>query len=382
MRLTLVISSLGCGGAERVMTAMANYWAARGRVITLLTLDDDSSPPFYDLDERIRHKPLGLAGFSGNSLTGLWNNLKRIYRLRRAIRASNPNAVISFMDKTNVVTLLATRGLGVPVIVSEHTDPSLKSIGSIWQQLRRWTYPFADRIVVLSKTALDYFPRILRSRACIIPNPVSQPQMNTPSDRQLLKPSLVAMGRFIQEKGFDLLLQAFARVKDKHRGWTLTILGEGQLRAELEAMRDTLGLNDRVFLPGTVKHPQEVLMQGDLFVMSSRREGFPMALCEAMACGLPAICTACSDGPTSIVRNEIDGLLIPTEDVDALAEALDRLMADEAERRRLANSAQSVTDRFGVEKVMSMWDEALEERSVKQRFSKSAQLRNLGAGKS
>src|ERR1044072_3158441 len=163
MRLTLVISSLACGGAERVMSVMANYWAARAWDVPLLTLDDGSAPPFYDIDDRVRHSALGLAGNSRNRAYGLQNNSRRISGLRRAIRNSRPDAVISFMDKTNVVTLLAAQGLNVPVIVSEHTDPFLNSIGGIWKQLRKWTYPLADMIIVLSKAALDYFPPRLAS---------------------------------------------------------------------------------------------------------------------------------------------------------------------------------------------------------------------------
>src|SRR5689334_5516281 len=152
MRLTLVISSLQCGGAERVMAIMANYWAARGHVITLLTLDGAKSP-FYELDCRVQHQALGVAGPSLNLVRGLSSNLKRIGALRRALRASHSDAVISFADKTNVLVLLASRGLKVPVIVSEHTDPALSPIDRVWHQLRQRVYPMADLIVVLTQEA-------------------------------------------------------------------------------------------------------------------------------------------------------------------------------------------------------------------------------------
>jgi GalNAc-alpha-(1->4)-GalNAc-alpha-(1->3)-diNAcBac-PP-undecaprenol alpha-1,4-N-acetyl-D-galactosaminyltransferase len=377
MRLTLVISSLACGGAERVMTVMANYWAARAWHVTLLTLDDGTAAPFYDVDYRVRHSPLGLAGNSGNRAYGLRNNVRRVSGLRRAIRNSRPDAVISFIDKTNVVTLLAAQGLNVPVIVSEHTDPFLNPIGGVWKRLRGWTYPLADMIVVLSETALDYFPPRLQSRTRVIPNPVSRPVTDAGPRGQLVKPSVVAMGRLSREKGFDLLLRAFARVKDSHREWSLTILGEGPLRAELESLRDGLGLAGSVHLPGRVKRPHEVLAQGELFVMPSRREGFPMALCEAMACGLPVVCADCSGGLREIVRSGIDGLLVPAENADALAAAMGSLMRDESERKRLASGARHVTERFGVEKVMGMWEEALERAGMKTRFGEPSRLGSL-----
>jgi UDP-N-acetylglucosamine:LPS N-acetylglucosamine transferase len=157
MRCTLIIHSLTSGGAERVISRMANYWAAKGWQINLLTLDDGTEPPFLRPRRQIFHIPLGIAGYSPNPIIGLWNNLTRIQGLRTAIINSKPNVVISFMHQTNEIVLLATRSLKVPVIVSERIDPVRHSTGRIWEQMRQWTYPLADRIVVQTKRAGDYF---------------------------------------------------------------------------------------------------------------------------------------------------------------------------------------------------------------------------------
>ncbi len=368
MRITLVIFSLSHGGAERVMSTLANYWAAKCWNVTMLTFDNGELPPFYELKSEIHHRSLGIAKDSPNLLIGIWLNLKRIWLLRGAIRNSKPDAVISFMDTTNIVTLLATRGLKVPVIVSERIDPAMHSIGRIWERLRRWTYPFADRVVVQSKGALAYFSSKQQSRACILPNPVSLPMKPEQKSDKLsigqfpakdARRSLVGMGRLTRQKGFDLLLQAFARLKDSHPEWTLTILGEGELRAELESLCNSLGLSDLVDFPGVVKNPYKILQQADIFVMSSRFEGFPNALCEAMACGLPVISTDCPSGPREIIRDGIDGILVPNENVDALAAGMNRLMSDEQERKRLSARATEVLERFSLENVMEMWEEVL-----------------------
>ncbi len=361
-RLTLVIPSLGCGGAERVMTVMANYWAARGWPVTLFTFDNASAAPFYELDTRVRHFPLGLASNSRSALSGLRNNLERVLFLRQAIKSSRPDAVISFLDTTNVVTLLATRGLNIPVIVSERIDPARHRLGRAWDRLRNWTYPMADLVVAQSNAALNYFSPKIQVRASIIPNPVSpQSEERFATKKKMANPSLIAVGRLDRQKGFDLLIEAFAQIKDRHNEWTLTIFGEGPERPELESLRGRLALEGRVFLPGSVKNLHDILVRANLFVMSSRYEGFPNALCEAMAHGLAVISTNCPSGPREIIRDGVDGLLVASDNAVALASAMDRLMSSEVERARLALRAPDVTKRFGVERVMELWNAALSE---------------------
>ena len=159
-------------------------------------------------------------------------------------------------------------------------------------------------------------------------------------------------------KGFDLLIEAFGRCATKHADWSLVILGEGPERASLQTFAVALGIADRVSLAGQVQEPATILNGADLFVLSSRSEGFPNALLEAMACQLPVVSTDCG-GPRNIIRDGVDGILVPPDDVTALADAMDRLMANPDERRRLGAGALEVIERFSMEKVMTMWDEAV-----------------------
>lgn len=355
-RIALVIPTLTSGGAERVMTTLANAWAADGRAVTLLTLDDGLQPPFYPLHPAVAHQPLDVSGASRNAVEAVTGNLRRIWAIRRAVSAARPDVVLSFLDTTNVQTLLATRGLGIPVVVEEHTDPAQKRIGG-WEPLRRLLYPRASRVVLLSEAARDYFGPAVRRRSAVIPNPiVVEPAEESPatnSDRRLA----VAMGRFGPEKGFDLLLTAFAGIAADQPNWDLVIWGDGPLRADLLRRRDDLGLRDRVSMPGRTATPHRELRRADLFVMSSRREGFPMALGEAMACGLPAVSTDCPSGPRQIIRDGTDGLLVAPEDPAALAAGLSTLMSDDALRARFAARAPEVLERFGLARVLAIWDE-------------------------
>jgi GalNAc-alpha-(1->4)-GalNAc-alpha-(1->3)-diNAcBac-PP-undecaprenol alpha-1,4-N-acetyl-D-galactosaminyltransferase len=369
MRVTFVISSLGLGGAERTMSIMANYWAAKGWAITLICLDG-ALVPFYDLAPGVRHVPLGVTRDSPRALDAVANNIARIAALRRAIVASQADVVISFMHTVNVLTLVATRFLRIPVIVSEHMPPwvplseyaacnALRSF--LWNKLRSLTHPFTSLLVVLTADARSYYSAAMQSRTKVIPNcvqyvaeePVALPHGAT-------RPLVIAMGRLARQKGFDHLLTAFSRLGDRFPEWSLAILGEGPLRGDLEQMVARLGIADRVHLLGAVRNPYAYLSAADLFVMSSRYEAFPNALLEAMAAGLPAISYQCCEGVREIIRDGVDGLLVAPGDVEGLVAAMERVMGDGAQRGRMASRALEVRDRFSPDKVMRMWEEAID----------------------
>ncbi len=361
MRITLAISTFDIGGAQRVMALMANYWAAQGHNVTLVSLSPQSTDCFelHHLVKRISLNLLSASAYLGRALC---QNALRVLRLRDELRKLRPDVVISFMDTTNVLTILASRGLGIPVIISERTDPRQHAIGLAWNTLRSLLYRRADALVVQSPDLRDWAREVAGdARVHIIPNPLN-PVFNgsaKAAHRRGSGHTVVAMGRLVRLKGFDLLIEAFARCAGQHPEWSLVILGEGEERSNLESLIVAMGLHDRVWLAGKVPHPSQVLGQADLFVLSSRFEGFPNALMEAMACKLAVISTDCPSGPRNIVRDGMDGLLIPTDDVNALAKSMDHLMADPMERQRLGDSATEVVERFNLEKIMSMWDEVV-----------------------
>ena len=197
-----------------------------------------------------------------------------------------------------------------------------------------------------------------RVRGQAIPNFIHVPcSPATGIKRNSERHLLIAMGRLVHQKGFDLLLQAFAQIAGRHPQWTLTILGEGPLRSELQSQTEALHLQERVHFTGAVANPFPMLRAADLFVFPSRFEGFGMALAEAMACGLPAVSFDCPEGPAEIIRDGIDGILVPPEDVGALAKALDRLMDDTQERQRLAERAPDVLERFSRDRILLVWQE-------------------------
>lgn len=362
IRITLVISSLNIGGMERAACTMLNYWAAAGWGPTVLTFDDGRTPPFYRLDPGVRHVSLGIALVSENPAAGLWHNLRRVGVLRRAIRESAPDVVLGFMNTTNVLALIAVRGLGVPVVASEHLNPDYHPLGPAWESLRWLTYHWAARLAINSESFRGFFPHRVRARAVVLPSPiVLEGWHGATPDTQWPRPVVMAMGRLTPVKGLDILLQAFARLAARFPEWTLVVLGEGPSRPELERLRDELGLDGRVHFPGKFPNPQPALTQADLFVLPSRSESFPMALCEAMACGLPVITTEYHPGVHDIVRASVDAVVVPSEDPGAMAIAMERLMVDPVERRRLGARATEITERYSPDRVMRRWNALLEE---------------------
>lgn len=352
---------LGPGGAERVAARTANHWAEKGWDVSILTyVDDVECPPFYDLHPDIEYTPLGIFGASDTLLQGVWNNLARVRVLRKAIAERDPDVIVSHIDRENVLTYLATRGLGIPQVARLSQHPYREDENQLWEHLRRFTYRHVDRLVVQTQRGHSDLWRRARQRAVVIPNPVVEPPEPHGADTvDIPNPAIVTIGSLTEQKNHDLLLRAFATVVEAQPDWHLVLVGDGPLRSEIQRTARRLGIEDRVHLMGVIQEVYHVLRQAELFVLPSRYEGFPNALAEAMAVGLPVIATDCETGPRELIRDGVDGLLVPNNDVAALAAALSRLINAPGERARLSSRAPEVVERFSFDDVMATWDDLL-----------------------
>jgi GalNAc-alpha-(1->4)-GalNAc-alpha-(1->3)-diNAcBac-PP-undecaprenol alpha-1,4-N-acetyl-D-galactosaminyltransferase len=364
MRVTFAIPSLGSGGAERVLTILANTWASKGWEVTIITLNKPAWESFYEVDGRICWIRLGLLIEAANPLAGLWNNVQRVRALRKAIRQSNPQVVISFINTMNVLVLAAARGLDIPVIISERSDPVKHPINAAWNGLRQWTYPWASYMVAQSRPAQGFFKPVLGEKIGIIPNPILPiPEVQGETPFLVQRPVVLAAGRLSREKGCDLLIRAFAKLSDQYPDWNLLILGEGPQRTELETQVAEMGLQERISLPGRVKNPYDYFCKGDLFVLPSRYEGLPNALCEAMACGMAVVAANCSPGVAEVVQDGINGLLAETENADSLAAGMGQLMGDKARRASLGQQASLSVEPYQLNRVVAQWEDLIREIS-------------------
>lgn len=359
MNLGLVISSLSSGGAERVMSQLANYWTERGETVTLITIDSCDSDR-YALDPRIRRVALGMMSDSRRFAAAILNNYRRIVVLRKALIATGATVVLSFEDRTNVLVLLATAWIPLRRVISERIDPNQHRIGKTWNFLRRLTYPLADALVVQTAVLLPWARAVTlgKRQVEVIANPVRNMDAFVREDAERLQHTIVAVGRLTPQKGFDILLTAFAQIADEFESWKLVILGEGPDRGVLAELAQVLAIADRVALPGWLSEPGEVLMRASLFIMSSRYEGFPNALLEAMACGLSVISTNWA-GSEELVTDGFDGLLVPVGSPAQLAAAMRRLISDGDMRDRMGWNARAVCKRYELSSVMQRWDAVL-----------------------
>jgi len=372
MRLIIFISSMRGGGAERVTANLANHWAAQGwkvTIVTLALLSDD----FYELSPAVTRIALTLDGNSRNSLVGMVQNLRRVMALRRVLRKIQPDIALGMMTSANVLLALSSFGLRIRAIGSEHVHPAQYPLSPLWEGLRRHIYGWLGAVTALTGESACWLKAHTNvRRVTVIPNaapwplPVQEPKVKPESVCSLGRKVLLGVGRLEAQKGFDWLLEAFAALAQKHPDWDLVILGEGSLRTMIEHQVQTVGLEKRIFIPGRVGNVGDWYARADLYVMSSRFEGFPNTLAEALAYGLPAVSFDCDTGPRDIIRHEIDGLLVPPGDVASLTAALKRLMSDADLRQRFAERAVEARDRFSIERIAGMWEELFEGVSHEQ----------------
>jgi glycosyltransferase involved in cell wall biosynthesis len=357
-----VVSSLSAGGAERVISEMANWWAVHDREVAVLTLENVYAD-HYRLHPRVRRITIDWQ-LPRTRLHIPAQYIKHQIMLRGAVLGYTPDVMISFIDRTNIRMLFALAGTGIPIIISERTDPRHHRIGLCWSLVRRLIYPFSDALVVQTDSVASWASRIVQGRKIrVIPNfvrPTPEPE-NIAEEAQRFESFVLTVGRLGKEKGYDLLIRAFAMAKAAQAGWRLVILGEGPERSNLERLAGNLGIGDAVLMPGIVQEPTEWMRQAAFFVLPSRYEGFPNALLEAMACGCAVIAADCPSGPAEIIRHNVDGLLVPSEDVGALADAMGRLIKDEDLRFRLGQQALAVRSLFSQAQIMAQWENLIED---------------------
>lgn len=362
MNLVFLTNNLSAGGAERVTTTLSNVWSVLGVNVVLIVTFKEVCDPFYPLDPRVQLR------FLANEVNGSRkgkHHLHRLLTLRRMILETRPDVVVSFLPNVNIAAILATAFTGIPCVIGERSDPLDQPIGRLWSMACQMLYRYADAVTVQTDSVANRIGKIYPALkwVAVIPNPLPnelvelQPRIprGAPSNGRRV---LLSVGRLSIEKRTGKIIDAFAQVADRHPDWDLHLVGDGPLRETLLQQIDDCGLQiGRVQLLGRSHEPWKLMRDADAFVLASAYEGFPNALLEAVALGLPSISTDCNSGPREISDNGSVVCLVPTDDHKALVEALDAMMGDEHLRIKLSHEgAKSVRQRFVLGEVLKLWD--------------------------
>jgi glycosyltransferase involved in cell wall biosynthesis len=365
MRIAFVQAGLGAGGAEKIVSLLAQHRLSLGDEVHVLAFRNEPNGSYFPYDERVKiETPPPSSLIPGSRL---YRVAARAIWLRSRFKEIRPDLIVSFLTKTNVLVMLASLGLEIPLVISERNNPLKQGAHAFWHPASLMLARRAGAVVMQTEAAYEMLPGSLKARALVIPNPSVTPNGSHSVGGN--GKTIVAVGRLVEQKGFDLLIDAVARLTADLPEVRLIIFGEGPDRDALEARAAALGIGDRVSLPGNTTRPGTWISAGDVFVLSSRYEGFPNVLIEALAGGLPAVAFDCPWGPSAILTHEENGMLVPAENVDALATSLKRMLTDQAMRKRLSAAAPSAAARFSLSSVLASWDSVLAKTTSGSSFS-------------
>lgn len=351
--LIFYINAIHEGGAERVIIQVAKHFAASGyRSILVTSFVDENEYAVPDEVERIKLEE------KQAKQNKIQRNIKRIVALRKICKKYKPDAIISFMAEPNVRAILANVGLKTKTIISVRNDPNREYGGRVGKFIGKRILPIADGCIFQTEEAQAWFPDSLKRKSRIIFNDVDPIFFQT---EYVGGKDIVTLGRLCKQKNHKLLIDAFAKICEKHKDTDLLIYGIGPLENEMKQYIRDCGLDSRISLMGLTSESNTVLSHARCFVLSSDYEGLPNALLEALAIGVPSISTDCPcGGPRMLIKNKVNGMLVPINDVDALAEALDYTLSNPDMEEAFGINARQMAECYSTENVFSEWKSYVE----------------------
>ena len=381
--IVMYIGSLQKGGAEHVMVNLAEYFHLQGYRVTMVTtyLAQAEYPVAHAAWKEAAEgmpvlRPDGSMAFiepEGRSVTGIHrvfsalmpeemkgragNFLARCNKLRSIWIGLNPDLILSFSGKNNVMAMLTSYGLGIPVVVSVRSNPSREYQDRFLRMAALSTFRHAAGVVLQTEQAKQFFSGRIQERSVILPNSL-QPDFIRPLYEGVREKTVVSVGSLDRNKNHALLLKAFAEATGAHPDYRVIIYGEGKCRTELTELAQKLEIQDRVELPGLIGEVADHIEKAGIFVLSSDQEGMPNALLEAMALGIPSISTDCPcGGPKDLIEDGVNGLLTPVGDVHRMSQCLIRLMDNPGEARAMGQKAAMVQQKYHPDRINAQWKE-------------------------
>lgn len=356
-------------GMERVLTMKANYLAHLGHEIHIIITDGGEKVPHFPLEQSVKVHQLDIdfeEPYKHFFLVRLWLYQIRMYRLKKRLNVClcsiRPDITVSLLRRDiNVINKMRDGSIKIGEIHFDRLHyrnfkaPWLPSMVNSFIQ-RCWMNALVSKLRKLSKFVVLTYEDISSwaelKNVVVIPNPTS---FFPDKVSDCYNKEVIAVGRYAEQKGFDRLISAWRKVIEKHPDWTLKIYGDGWMHGQLQSQIENLGLSDTCFLEHTVSDIIEKYQESSIFVLSSRFEGLPLVMIEAMACGVPVVAFACHCGPRDIISEGVDGFLVDEGDIDGLAEGITRLIEDTNLRRQMGEKAREKAEKYKIENIGAQW---------------------------
>lgn len=360
MKVLFITCSVGSGGAERVLSILANYFSEVFEYDVTIATYDTQVEDFYKLNEKIKRVNFGVINGT-NIVSKVLKRINRLKKIRGIVNNISPDIVISLIVNTNIEVALATLGCKPPLLVVEHSNYwAVKSI--ITRALRIMAYRTSNTAVVLTNKDKIKYNEYLQNCE-VISNPILLEDNNTGLEKR--EKTLLCVGRLAKVKQFDHTIFVFSHIVKKHPDWKLVIVGNGPELNELIKYADKLGVKDKVSFTGNVVDMSSLYKKSGIFVLCSSYEGFPMALGEAMLLGMPVTSYNCITGPAEMIEDQVSGLLIEHNNKKDMENSILSLIENKDKRLLLGNSAKVRMDEFSIDKIGIKWKELIE-KTVKQ----------------
>ena len=359
-----IVFHLNCleqGGAERVVSNLANRFASEGYQVIIAT--EWYGENEFQIDSEVRRVHVGLRE-GDEKKNHIIRFLLRIKYLRQLIKEEKPDILIPFAKKALYRGLTAAYFIKIPVLISIRTDPAGHYEDRSDKLQIPILFPRADGCVFQTEGAKEFFAPRLQDNSRIILNPINDKYIGVPEPGERSK-TVVQSGRLVDFKNQPMLIRAFVKVHEKHPDYDLKIYGGDSYDGTKEILDDLIRQNraqDYIHLMGASDSLEKDLADAALFAFTSDWEGLPNALMEAMALGLPIVATDCPcGGPRTIMTHEIDGLLIPIKDEQALVDGINRLIENPELANRLGRQARKIAEKANGQAVFEQWRDYIEE---------------------
>ena len=347
-KILFIVGNMSRGGAQRVISILSSQYANKGWNVKIVTLLSDEVG--YKISEKIKIIDISKKSRSYWTRIFFWTR-----NLRKVLKKENPDIIVSFVGRINLITIIANAFLNNRMVVSERNDPAYDNRGVLMSKVCEIAYHFSDLVIFQTNYQKNFFKTIKNEKCTVIGNPISLPEYLEEHNSY----NIVSVGKLLPQKHHDLLIKAFAKISYKYMETDVIICGDGILEKQLKDQANDLGVSNRIHFLGNISNVQEIMKNEKIFVMCSYYEGMSNALLEAMRCGMICV-TSRWNGVEDIIEHGYNGFIFEQDDILALVNILENILLEKIDSTRIVKNAQLTVRKYATDNIMNQWIDAIE----------------------